>query len=83
MVQNERNKQFYHYEVTLADMLKNLRLIHDSLFEARLKESRRGKKGVSVHHRDVAHLYDGGDHDKNTTVRQAAQEVVSQEGLSY
>ena len=24
-----------------------------------------------MHHRDVAHLYDGGDHDRNTTVRQA------------
>ncbi len=71
VVQNERNKQLYHYETTLPDMLISLRNIYDDLYTSRLKASRTGKKGVSVHHRDVAHIYDGGDHEKNTTVRQA------------
>lgn len=71
VVQNERNKQAYHYETTLYEMLLSLRRIHDNLYAARLKVSRTGSRGVAVHHRDVAHLYDGGDHDRNTTVRQA------------
>lgn len=71
VVQNERNRQAYHYEPTLSGMLKGLRRIYDNLFDARVKTSRTGRRGVSVHHRDVAHVYDGGDHDRNTTVRQA------------
>ena len=71
VVQNERNKQIYHYEPTLYELLKSLRLIHDELYNQHLKSSRRGSRGVSIHHRDVAHRYDGGDHNRNTTVRQA------------
>lgn len=71
IVQNERNKQMYHYESTLFDTLHTLRSIYEDLYDERLKASRRGARGVSIHHRDVAHKYDGGDHTRNTTVRQA------------
>ena len=71
VVQNERNKQMYHFEPTFYDMLQSLRSIYDKLHRDRLKTSRLGSRGVFIHHRDVAHNYDGGDHNKNTTVRQA------------
>lgn len=71
IVQNERNKAMYHYEPTLFDTLTTLRDIYDDLHAKRLKVSRTGKRGVSIHHRDVAFMYDGGDHSRNTTVRQA------------
>ena len=71
VVQNERNKQVYHFETTLFDLLTNLRRIHDQLLSKRRKDSRNGGRGVNVFHKDVAEMYDGGCHNKNTTVRQA------------
>lgn len=69
IVQNERNKQIYHYEPTLFDTLHTLRTIYDDLFKQRQKVSSSGT--ILIHHRDVAHEYDGGDHSRNTTIRQA------------
>ena len=31
----------------------------------------KGSKGVNVRHKDVAHEYDGADHSRGTTVKQA------------
>lgn len=67
IVQNERNRQEYHFEATSFDMIRSLRTIHDELQKERSKASRRG----TINHREVAQLYDGGDHTKNTTVKQA------------
>ena len=60
VIQNEKNKQLYHYEATLFDMLISLRDISDNLMNKRRKNSRTGPNGVSVHHRDGPHTYDGG-----------------------
>ena len=46
-VQNERNKTVYHYECTVYDLLKGLRMEHDALFVEALKKSRTGD-GVSI-----------------------------------
>ncbi len=70
-IENERNKQFYHYECTVYDLLRGLRLEYDFLYEEALKKSRTGKRGAKVNHRDVAQRYDGGDHINNTSVKQA------------
>ncbi len=71
VVQNERNQNIYHFEPTLYEMLLSLRNIYDTIYNEQLKVSRVGTRGISVLHRDVAHRYDGGEHEKNTTVRQA------------
>ena len=71
VVKNERNKQVYHYETTLFDLLSSLQRIHDELYQKRLKDSPNGRRGATVSHQDVAEMYDGGDHSKFTTVRQA------------
>lgn len=68
-VQNERCKQANHYEPTMFDLLKRLRQIHDRMLADLRKETRREE--VTVIHRDVACAYDGGDHDTNTTIKQA------------
>lgn len=70
VVQNERNKHVYQYESTLYDMLLSIRRIHDNIYDEYVKHSRIGARGVVVPHRVVAHKYDGGNHEKNTTVRQ-------------
>lgn len=51
-------------------MLTALRKISDDFFQIRLKKSWMGHRCASVSHRDVAHVCDGGMHDRNTTVRQ-------------
>lgn len=76
IVQNERNRETYHFETTSYDMLRRLRAIYDKLFDERSKLVQNEKQKVLIHHRDVAHKYDGGDHDRNTTVRQAVSVAV-------
>ena len=71
VVHNERNKHIYHFEPTLYEMLRSLRTIHDKMYQEQLKKSRVGARGVTILHRDVAIQYDGGKHERNTTVRQA------------
>ncbi len=70
-VENERNKQLYHYDTTIYDLLRGLRLEFDFLQAQALKKSRTGKRGAKVNHRDVARRYDGGHHINNTSVKQA------------
>lgn len=74
VVQNERSKHANHYESTMFELLKGLRCRHDELYNAAVKDSRRNS--VSVTHRDVACAYDGGDHEKNTTIRQAVSVAI-------
>lgn len=79
IVQNERNKQVYHYESTLYDVLRRLRDIYNELYAKEAKADRRrkpkadsdSKKVINISNRAVARMYDGGKHDKNTTIRQA------------
>lgn len=63
-VQNERNKQIYHFEMTLYDLLKGLRDTYDKLYGEAVKKSRVGLRGVNVLHKEVAKAYDGAEHDK-------------------
>lgn len=39
-VENERNKAFYHYECTIYELLKDLRMEHNVLLAEQLKKSR-------------------------------------------
>ena len=70
-LQNERNKATYHHETTIYELLNGLREEYDLLYSNSLKSSRTGHKGVKITHKDVARMYDGGDHSTNTYVKQA------------
>lgn len=67
---NERNKPTYSFDVTIFDLLHGLRMEYDILVKERRKESQRSSNIINT--RDVAQAYDGGDHSKNTSIRQAA-----------
>ncbi len=69
-VQNERNKPMYTFDVTIYDLLYNLRREYELLKKERSTESR--TRTVSVSSRDVADAYDGAEHRTNTSIRQAA-----------
>lgn len=69
--QNERNKQKYQFETTVYDLLHGLRLEYDELYNQAVKQSRTGRRGIKVNHREVARNYDGGQHIGNTYVKQA------------
>ncbi len=75
-VQNEKNKAFYIHESTIFDLLKGLRLEYDELFRKALKNSRTGVRGAKINYKVVAERYDGGDHTKNTYIRQAVSVAV-------
>ena len=72
-VQNERNKKGYTYECTVHDLLRGLRKEYDKLIAEFAKTCATGERGArsKVTHKDVAEMYDGGDHWKQTPVRQA------------
>lgn len=81
--QNERNKKHYTYEVTVFDLLSNLRMEYDTLIEERLKEAvptrssqTNAKKKPTICSREIAQRYDCGEHVSNTSVRQAASVAV-------
>ncbi len=71
VAQNERNQQVYHYESTLYDLLRILRNTYDTLYEKQLKKCQGDTTNVQVRHKEVLQEYDGGEHSKNTTVKQA------------
>ena len=68
-LQDERNKALYIYEPTVYDLLHGLRGEYDLLFNAALKNSRTGRRGVKVNHRDVARQYDGAENKTNRYVK--------------
>ena len=73
-VQNERNKPIYSYDTTIYDLLHGLRLEYDLLKAERSVDSR--TDGVVINSRDVAQAYDGGEHQTNTSIRQAANIAI-------
>ncbi len=70
-IQNERNKATYTFESTTYDLLHGLRLEYDILYEKAHRNSRTGKRGIKINHKDVAHNYDGAEHSSNTYIKQA------------
>lgn len=70
VVQNERCRQANHYEPTMFELLNGLRKVYDSMLFGTSKSK------VKFTHRDVAFNYDGGNHDKNTTVKQAVSLAI-------
>ena len=71
IIQNERCKKANHYEPAMYELLKVLRQVHDRMYGNLRKQSRSGSRGTIFKHRDVACHCDGGNHGKNTTVKQA------------
>ncbi len=70
-IENEIGKESYRTQTTIYDLLHGLRVEYDELYQMALKASRVGSRGVKVHHKDVAHRFDGADHSDLTYVRQA------------
>ena len=69
-VQNEKNKALFIHETTIYDLINGLRKEYDELSRIALKNSRTGARGAKVNYKHVAERYDGGDHSKNTYIRQ-------------